>query len=85
MSRSRQNTSVTMMNKVSRERPMRFARYCTIVCTSHFSFEIQIRIEYRNFLILKSDLKILEQKLLKRRWETPSVTAAKQTEGVPLP
>jgi hypothetical protein len=50
-----------------------------------FSFKIQIRIEYRNFLILKSDLKIFGAKAVEKAVETPSVTAAKQTEGVPLP
>ena len=41
MSRSRQNTSVTMMNNVSTERPMRFARYCTM-CV-HLSFLLKYR------------------------------------------
>ena len=56
MSRSRQNTSVTMMNRVKIERPMRFARYCTMCVHLSFLFEIQIRIEYRKVLHLESDL-----------------------------
>ena len=41
MSRSRQNTSVTMMNRVRIERPMRFARYGTIAV--HLTFRLKYR------------------------------------------